>query len=147
MALTGRLAMLSLLLLTACRGSGELPPSAVEGTSIEVTSAPCVPVAVLDAASVPPPPVPFPAGAELTGATQLAGQRLVSGRVAASVEQVLAHFQAAARPSGYVVQRSEDEGRTGRLLLFGARGEVTITIAQLHCPRGQTGFTVGTAAP
>ena len=95
---------------------------------------------------MPPPPVPLPAGAELTDVTQLAGQRLVSGRVTASVEQVLAHFRAAAGPAGYVVQRAEDEGRSGRLLLFGARGEISITIARLRCPPDWTGFTVGTAA-
>jgi len=85
--------------------------------------------------------VVLPPGTVLTDVTVQAGQRLVTGQVEGSVQDVLAHFRA--DPS-YVVTRDEDERRSGRLQLFGSRGDVSITVALLTCPRGLTGFTIGT---
>ena len=101
--------------------------------------APCVPPSPVPAV---PTAVRLPAGAVLTDVTVQAGQRLVTGRVALPVEQVLEHFRAA---PGYVVTRDEDEGRAGELLLFGAAGDVGVTVAELTCPRGATGFTIATS--
>ena len=96
----------------------------------------------LDAASVPAPPVDLPPGSVLTDVRQVGDQRLVTGRVSATVDQVLEHFRTA---EGFVVSRDEDEGRAGELQLFGAAGTVGVTVARLTCPRDQTGFTVSTA--
>ena len=96
----------------------------------------------LATAPSPPPPVVLPPGAVLTDVTEQAGRRLVTGRVEATVSEVLAPFRT--DPS-YVVTRDEDEGRAGELLLFGARGQVGLTVARLTCPRGLTGFTISTA--
>ena len=115
-----------------------LPPASVEGSSSAVSGAPCVPTPALTAA-VPPPPVALPAGAVLTDVRQAGAQRLVSGRVEATVDEVLAHFRSA---PGFVVSRDEDEGRAGELQLFGAAGDVGVTVARLTCPRGATSFTV-----
>lgn len=101
-----------------------------------------MPAPSLDPASVPPPPVDLPPGAVLTDVTQAGQERLVTGRVAAGVDEVLEHFRGAA---GFVVTRDEDEGRAGELRLFGAAGEIGVTVARLTCPRGQTGFTLSTA--
>ena len=101
-----------------------------------------MPPSPLAAAPDPPPPVTLPPGSVLTDVTEQAGQRLVTGRVAASVQEVLEHFRGA--PS-YVVTRDEDEGVAGELVLFGPRGDVAITVAELACPEGLTGFTLGTA--
>ncbi len=114
------------------------------GTSTAESGAPCVAPSPLDAASVPPPPVDLPRGSELTDVRQVADQRLVTGRVPATVEQVLAHFRAA---EGFVVSRDEDEGRSGELQLFGAAGTVGVTVARLTCPPGQTGFTLAVTQP
>lgn len=142
-ALTWR-AGLAVLLLTAC-GSPDrapAPPSSVEGTSTVEPGAPCVAPSPLDAASVPPPPVPLPPGAVLTDVTQAGPLRLVTGRVEATVDEVLDHFRGA---PGFVVSRDEDEGRSGELQLFGATGDVTVLVARSTCPRGATRFTVSSA--
>jgi len=132
--------LLAALLLTGCGADPEPPPPAsVEGVSEAASGAPCVPPSPLAAPPEPRPPVLLPPGAVLTDVTEQAGQRLVSGQVEASVEEVLDHFRA---DPGYVVTRDEDEGRAGRLQLFGARGEVGVTVAVLLCPRGLTGFTI-----
>ena len=115
------------------------PPASVEGVSEGASGAPCVPPSPLAAPPEPPPPVVLPPGAVLTDVAEQAGQRLVTGRVEATVEEVLAHFRA---DPGYVVTRDEDEGRSGRLQLFGARGDVGVIVAVLTCPRGLTGFTI-----
>lgn len=117
------------------------PAAVLEGTSTAESGAPCV----------PPTPLPGPAattglslppGAVLTASEQAGAQVLVSGRVREPVRTVLQHFRDAAARGGYVVQRDEDEGRSGMLTLFGARGTASVVIAALTCPRGQAGFTV-----
>lgn len=113
----------------------------VEGTSTVASSSPCsvaAPIVAPERGTV----LPLPPGAVLTDVTEQTGQRLATGRVEAGVEEVLAHFRAAAASGGYVVQRDEDEGRAGRLLLFGSAGEIGVTVARLTCPRGATGFTL-----
>ena len=141
MALTGRLALLALVLVAGC-SSHQQQPSSVEGSSTAQSGAPCAAPSPLDAASVPAPPVDLPPGSVLTDVRQVGDQRLVTGRVSATVDQVLEHFRTA---EGFVVSRDEDEGRSGELQLFGAAGTVGVTVARLTCPRGQTGFTVSTA--
>ena len=133
---------LLLLALTGCTAQGEppAPPAAVDGVSTVESGVPCAPPSVLSE-PVGVLPVEPPPGAVLTDVAEQAGQRLVTGRVAASVDDVLEHFRAA---PGYVVSRDEDEGRSGKLQLFGARGDVTVTVALLTCPRGSTGFTLAT---
>lgn len=118
----------------------------LDGTSVTGSSAPCEPAPALDGEQ-PPVPLALPAGSVVTDVTEIAGQRLVTGRVSAEVSDVLEHFRLAAEPAGFVVQRDEDEGRAGELLLFGVRGDVGITVARLACPRGDTGFTVAVAQP
>lgn len=138
-----RALLLAVVLLAACAPAEEPPPPAsLEGESVAEPGVPCVPPSPLAAPPVPPPPVALPPGSVLVDVSEQAGQRLVSGRVEATVEQVLAHFRT--DPS-YVVTRDEDEGRAGRLQLFGARGDVAVTVAELTCPAGLTGFTVATA--
>ena len=104
--------------------------------------APCVPPSPLAAMPDPLPPVALPPGSVLTDVTEQADQRLVTGRVALPVAEVLEHFR---RDPSYVVTQDEDEGVAGRLRLFGAAGEVSVTVAELTCPAGLTGFTVTTA--
>lgn len=131
--------LLALLATTGCAADEPPPPVSVEGESTQVPGVACVPVPPLTAPPTPPPPVVLPAGAVLTDVTVQQGQRLVTGQLEAPVEEVLEHFR---NDPGYVVTRDEDEGRAGRLQLFGARGEVGITVAVLTCPRGLTGFTI-----
>ena len=138
-----RAALLSVLLLAACAPAEQPPPpSSVEGVSTAVPGVPCVPASPLAAAPDRPPPVALPPGAVLTDVTEQAGQRLVSGQVGGSVQEVLAHFR---RAPAYVVTRDEDEGVAGELVLFGPRGDVAVTVAELACPQGVTGFTLVTA--
>lgn len=111
----------------------------MEGSSTVESSRPCVAAPPL--APVPPVPVALPAGALVTDVTEAAGQRLVTGRVEATVEQVLAHFRSV---PGFVVTRDEDEGRAGELQLFGSTGDVGVTVARSTCPRGETRFTLST---
>ena len=134
--------MLLPLLLAGCSEEPPVQPRTQEGVSSAAPGASCAPAPELVADPAPSAPVALPAGAVLTDVTQQAGQRLVTGRVEAPVQEVLEHFRAA---PDYVVSRDEDEGRSGRLQLFGARGEVSVTVARLTCPRGSTGFTLGTA--
>ena len=134
--------LLSALLLGGCAPGEPPPPSSVEGISSAVPGAPCVAPSPLAAAPDPPPPVALPPGAVLTDVTEQLGQRLVTGQVEATVAQVLEHFR---RDPAYVVTRDEDEGRAGELRLFGARGEVAITVAELTCPEGRAGFTIATS--
>lgn len=133
---------LLLLALVGCSAPGEPPPppAAVDGVSTLESGVPCVPPSILSE-PVGVLPVEPPPGAVLTDVAQQGGQRLITGRVVGSVEDVLEHFRSA---PGYVVSRDEDEGRSGRLQLFGARGDVAVTVALLTCPRGSTGFTIAT---
>lgn len=134
--------MLLALLLAGCGSTdAQLPPASVEGSSTVESGAPCVAASPLDAASVPPPPVALPPGSVLTDVTQSGPTRLVTGRVEADVDAVLDHFRTA---EGFVVSRDEDEGRAGELQLFGAAGDVGVTVARLTCPRGSTSFTLST---
>jgi hypothetical protein len=48
----------------------------------------------------------------------------VTGRAPGDARDVLEHFRTAAGPAGFAVIRDEDEGRSGRLQLFGATSEV-----------------------
>lgn len=138
-----RLLLAAALLLTACAAEEQPPPPvSVEGESLLASGVPCVAPPPLAAPPEAPPPVVLPPGTVLTDVTEQAGQRLVTGQVTATVDEVLAHFRA---DPGYVVTRDEDEGRSGRLQLFGARGEVGVVVARLTCPAGLTGFTISTA--
>lgn len=130
------------LLVAGCSTEPAEQPATQEGVSSAAPGATCSPAPELVADPTPSAPVALPAGAVLTDVTEQAGQRLVSGRVALSVGEVLAHFRA---DPAYVVTRDEDEGRSGTLQLFGARGDVGITVADLTCPAGLTGFTIATA--
>ena len=93
-------------------------------------------------------PADFPAGLELpartvlTGVDASAGSTVVSGRVRASVQDVLVHFRTAVERAGLVVQREESEGRSGELVFFGAEAEGGVRVAKLSCPAGSTSFTV-----
>ena len=126
------------LLVSLMAGCGSAPPLVSEGESTVESGAPCRP-----ASPVPDPlPTAFPpapAGAELT----LVEGGTASGRVALPLDDVVAHWKAAFDRAGYVVQREEDEGRAVRLALFGARGDATLDVADLTCPSGSTGFTMG----
>lgn len=121
---------------------GQAPPS--DGTSVVEPGVTCTPPPTVSAAL----PDGFPEGLELppdsvlTGVERSGGYALVSGRTAAPVAQVLEHFRGAVERAGLVVQRSEDEGRSGQLVFFGALVEGGVVVARLTCPRGQTGFTV-----
>ncbi len=130
------------LLLAGCGAAEEPPPTSVEGVSSQAPGVMCVPPSPLAAAPDPPPPVVLPAGAVLTDVSVQAGQRLVTGRVELTVSEVLQHFR---RDPSFVVTAEEDEGPAGRLRLFGRSGQVDVTVAELTCPSGLTGFTV--AAP
>ena len=135
-----RLLLAAALLLTACAAEEQPPPPvSVEGESLVASGAPCVPPSPLP--TPPRPPLALPTGSVLVDVTEQAGQRLVTGRVEATVAEVLQHFR---DDPAYVVSRDEDEGRSGRLQLFGARGDVGVTVARLTCPRGATGFTIST---
>ncbi len=131
--------LLVALLLTGCAPADEPPPVAVEGESTQAPGVTCSPPSPL--AAVPSPPVALPPGSVVVGLDEQAGQRLLTGRVEATVDEVLDHFRGL---PGAVVSRDEDEGRTGRLQLFAAAGDVGVTVALLTCPRGLTGFTLST---
>lgn len=136
--------MVLLATATACASSepdAESPPAAVEGSSSVAPGLPCQAPTPLPAAAATAAPVALPPGALLTDVREQAGQRLVTGRTPAPVGEVLDHFRAV---EGHVVVRDEDEGRSGRLLLFGAGGDVAVTVARQTCPRGTTGFTLAT---
>ena len=79
------------MLVAGCADPAQ-PPSSVEGSSRAESGTPCVAPSALDAASVPPPPVDLPPGSVLTDVRQAGEQRLVTGRVSATVDQVLAHL-------------------------------------------------------
>jgi hypothetical protein len=134
------LLLAGLVLLAGCADEPpQAPPVSVEGESRVEPGRSCAPVPPLAAAPSPPPPVQLPTGSVLTDVTVQQDQRLVTGRVDATVQEVLEHFR---RDPGYVVTRDEDEGRSGRLQLFGARGALGVTVAVLTCPQGLTGFTI-----
>ena len=123
------------LLLAGCGGTEV--PSVVMGSSSAEPGASCAPAPAVDAELPDGYPLP-PAGAELTA---VAGGS-VTGRVDDPVESAAAHFRAELERLGYVVQREEDEGRAVLIGFFGAAAEGTVTVAELTCPRGSTGFTV-----
>lgn len=143
-----RRAVAVLVLVAALTGCGDEPsPAAVEGTSVVESGPPCPVPSALPSAPPVPAGLPLPAGSEVTAYGTAAGTPALTGRVDAPVEQVLAHFRAAVEQAGFVVQRDEDEGRAGELGFFGARGDGTVTVSRLTCPRGVTGFTVLSGAP
>ena len=112
------------------------------GTSVEESGAACAPASPL--ASVPPVPqdLALPPGSLVTQHGGRSDALLLTGRVAAPVEDVLAHFRTALERAGFVLQRDEDEGRAGELGFFGARADGTVVVSRLTCPRGETGFTL-----
>ena len=134
------------------------PPSAVvggqedassDGSSVAEPRPSCTPAPAVDRDL----PADFPAGLDLpartvlTGVDRSAGSTVVSGRVRAPVEDVLAHFREAVAGAGLVVQRDESEGRSGELLFFGAETEGGVAVAKLSCPAGSTSFTVRAGRP
>lgn len=140
-----RLLLGLLLVLVAACGQDERP-AVTQGVSVQESGAPCEPPPALGA--VPPDALPpgleLPAGALVTAVAEQQGFTLVTGRVEATVAQVLDHFRAASGRAGLVVQRDEDEGRGGKLDFFGLSVESGVTVARLACPGGSTGFTVRT---
>lgn len=121
-------------LLTACGGER---PLVVEGESTVESGLPCSPASPVGEAS--PESLPsLPPGSVLT----LVGPDTATGRVEQRIEDVVAHFRTAFDRAGYVVQREEDEGRSAQLAFFGNAGTATLTVAELTCPSGSTGFTV-----
>ena len=151
-----RLAPLCLVLVLALSGCGEDPEPVArpggnvqEGTSTVESGAACVPAAEVDQplpASYPSR-LPLPPGAVLTDVRRQGEQDLVTGRVEGDADDVLTHFREAAEPAGFGVVRDEDEGRSGRLQLFGAAAVVDVTVARLTCPRGSAGFTLAVQVP
>lgn len=147
------LCVVALLTLTGCGADAPRAERGVdsvqEGTSTVESGAPCVPAPEVSA----PLPASYPAslalprGAVVTSVGRQGGFDLVSGRVEAPAEDVLDHFRDAAEPAGFAIVRDEDEGRAGQLQLFGPSRELGITVAQLTCPRGSSGFTLRTQAP
>ena len=115
-----------------------------EGTSVAEPRPSCTPAPRVRADL----PADFPAGLELPARTVLTGvdasdgSTVVSGRVRASVQDVLVHFRTAVERAGLVVQREESEGRSGELVFFGAEAEGGVAVAKLSCPAGSTSFTV-----
>ena len=127
----------------ACAG-GEPPPRSQEGVSVLESGSPC---ALKPAVTGPLPPtypqaLALPAGSVVTDVREQGGAQLVTGRVEGGAGEVLEHFRTTAEPAGFAVIRDEDEGRAGRLQLFGATSEVAITVAKLTCPAGSAGFTM-----
>ena len=120
------------------------PPRVQDGVSVVESSEPCVPEpAVREALPAGyPRALELPAGTVITYVEEQPGAQVVSGRVQASAADVLEHFRSTAEPAGFAVIRDEDEGRAGRLQLFGATSEVAVTVAKLTCPAGSAGFTV-----
>ena len=130
-----RVLLLVPLLVLGC--ADERPPSVVEGRSTAESGRPCIPASPV--AASPPAGLPeLPAGAVLTEAAP--GR--ASGRVTGEIRDVVAELKASFERAGYVVQREEDEGRSFRLAFFGASGDATLTVAELTCPPGSTGFSV-----
>lgn len=134
-----------LALVTGCTDDAEPPsPRVQDGVSVVESGRPCEPQPAV------PGPLPeaypqalvLPAGSLVTDVREQAGAQLVTGRVEGDASAVLEHFRAAAEPAGFAVIRDEDEGRAGRLQLFGVGSEVGVTVAQLTCPAGSTGFTL-----
>ena len=89
-----------------------------------------------------PQDIALPPGSVVTTYGGTADTVTLTGRVEAPVEQVLTHFRSAVERAGFVLQRDEDEGRSGELGFFGARADGTLAIAKLTCPTGTTGFTL-----
>lgn len=148
------LCLVAALAAAACSGEPAAPPvrdgsSVQEGTSTVESGAPCVPAPETTAAlpATYPPRLPLPPGSLLTAVERLGGVDLVSGRVDAGAEAVLDHFRTAAEPAGFAVVRDEDEGRAGKLQLFGSTATLDVTVAQLTCPRGASSFTVQVQVP
>lgn len=142
------------LATAACSGEPEQPAvregsSVQEGTSTVESGAPCVPTPVT-AAPLPaafPQRLALPAGSEQIGVERRGEVDLLTWRVPGSAAQVLTHFRDAAEPAGFAVVRDEDEGRTGKLQLFGASSTIDITVASLTCPRGSAAFTLQLPSP
>ena len=123
------------LLVAGC--AAQPPPSGAEGRSVAESGRPCVPPSPV--VGTPPAGLPeLPPGAVLTAL----GPDRASARIEGEIDDVVARLKRAFDRAGYVVQREEDEGRSVRLAFFGAAGDATLTVAQLTCPKGSTGFTV-----
>jgi hypothetical protein len=129
---------------TGCADESEPTPRVQEGVSGVESPRQCVPEpAVTD----PVPPgyptaLALPAGTVVTYVEEQPGAQVVSGRVDGDVAVVLEHFRTVAEPAGFAVIRDEDEGRGGRLQLFGVESEVAVVVAKLACPAGSARFTV-----
>ena len=136
--------LVTLLALTACSSPPDRPPLTQDGVSVVESARPCEP----QPATSDPVPEGFPRqlalppGAVLTGVGSAAGSAQVTGRAEGDAGELLEHLGAAAGPAGFAVFRDEDEGRSGRLQLFGATSEVAVTVARLGCPPGSSAFTV-----
>jgi hypothetical protein len=138
------LLLLAAAVLTGCSSDPAGPPLSQDGVSVVESPRPCEP----EPATSDPVPEGFPRqlalppGTVVTGVGSAADQVQVTGRAAGDAGDLLEHFRTAAGPAGLAVIRDEDEGRSGRLQLFGATSEVSVTVARLGCPAGSARFTV-----
>lgn len=139
--------MVALATLAGCSSAPAPPPASVEGTSIAASGRPCEPPGPLPSSPALPAGLDLPPGSIVTAGAAEGGQTVLTGRVGSSVEDVLDHFRTAIDRAAFVLQRDEDEGRSGVLEFFSASGEGSVVIARQTCPRGEVGFTVRVRQP
>ncbi|MCU1690911.1 MAG: hypothetical protein JWM64_2 [Frankiales bacterium] len=144
-----RLLLLGVALLAGagCTSSGPAtaPRAAVvNGTSVVEGPTTCSPAPARLSALPPAFPVdlPLPPGTVLLGAGPAGGEQTVTGRVAGTPQDVLAHFRSALTSAGLVVGRDEDEGRSAQLTFLGGSSEGGLAVARLTCPAGASRFTL-----
>lgn len=120
------------------------PRRAQDGVSVEESGRPCLPQPAVTEPRPPdyPTALALPAGTVVTYVEEQPDTSIITGRAPGRAVDVLEHFRSTAEPAGFAVIRDEDEGRAGRLQLFGATTEVEISVATLTCPSGSAGFTV-----